>query len=185
MPDTAAPPVVDIRAFAFAASRIGGETELSHFERLVDEAQGDASLCTVRWSVQGEMRAGSSGSLEPWLHLVAGASIPLTCQRCLGPVDTVLDIERSFRFVETEALADEQDEESEEDVLVLSADFSLANLIEDEFLLALPLIPRHDSCPSSVQLSAQDPGFEQMESARRNPFAALAVLSGKPDKPSQ
>jgi uncharacterized protein len=183
MPDTAAPPVVDVRAFAFAASRVGGETGLSRFERLVDEAQGDISVCSLRWSVQGEMRAGASGALEPWLHLVASACIPLTCQRCLGPVDTVLEVERSFRFVDTEALAEKQDEESEEDVLVLSPDFSLANLIEDEFLLALPLIPRHDTCPSSVQLSVQDPGFEQVQSERRNPFAALAGLGVKSDKP--
>ena len=182
MSDAAFPSVVDVRTLALASERLAGESALSEFARLADEAQGEVTGLTLRWSVQAELRVGATGTAEPWLHLAVSTCFPLTCQRCLGPVDTELDILRSFRFVETEALAEAQDEESEEDVLAISAEFSLASLIEDEVLLALPLIPRHGTCPSPVRMSAQDPGFEQKEGHRPNPFAALATLPVKTDK---
>ena len=184
MSDAAFPFVVDVRTLALASERLAGESALSEFGRLADEAQGEVTGLTLRWSVQAGMGVGATGAAEPWLHLAVSTCIPLTCQRCLGPVETELDILRSFRFVETEALAEAQDEESEEDVLAISAEFSLASLIEDEVLLALPLIPRHEACPSPVRMSAQDTGFEEKEGPRPNPFAALAGLSVKTDKSS-
>lgn len=42
------------------------------------------------------------------------------------------------------------EDDLEDDVLVSSADFNLLGLIEDEVLMALPLVPRHDSCPAGV-----------------------------------
>lgn len=178
------PPVIDVRAFAQAATRVSGQAALTGFSRLLEEAQGDTAGISLRWSAQGEMRAGATGGAEPWLHLTVDVSMALTCQRCLGPVETPLRIERSFRFVETEALAEAQDEDAEEDVLVLSADFSLASLLEDEVLLALPLIPRHETCPAPVRLSAQDPAFAQETGPERKPFAALAAWAGKGGKSS-
>jgi len=34
-----------------------------------------------------------------WLHLALDLSMPLTCQRCLGPVDIALAVKQSLRFV--------------------------------------------------------------------------------------
>lgn len=185
MSDAPASSAVDVRALALSAGRLAGEMPLSDLERLVEESQGDISGRFLRWSALAEMRTGATGLAEPWLHLSLSTCIPLTCQRCLGPVDTELDVTRSFRFVETEALAEAQDEASEEDVLALSPDFNLVSLMEDEVLLALPLIARHQTCPTAVRLSAQDPGFEQEESHRQHPFAALAGLVGKTGTPPQ
>lgn len=184
MSDANLPVAFDVRAFAAAAGRMQGVASQSAFERLAEEAQGETGGHTLRWSVQAEMRPGTGGAPEPWLHLEAETSIALTCQRCLGTVDVELDIRRSFRFVDTEDLAQAQDEVSEEDVLALSADFRLADLIEDEVLLALPLIPRHEKCPVPVRLSAEDPDFVQATGTRPNPFGVLAALSEKADKPA-
>ena len=57
---------------------------------------------------------------------------------------------RSIRFVHGADLAQQLDEESEEDVLALSAALDLRELIEDELILALPLVPRHDVCPQPL-----------------------------------
>jgi uncharacterized protein len=90
-------------------------------------------------------------------------------------------IERAFRFVETEAQAELEDDASPEDVLVLSRDFDLATLIEDEVLMDLPVVPRHDTCPVPVKLTAADADFEEV-SPKPSPFAVLAGLkvAGKP-----
>ena len=68
-----------------------------------------------------------------------------------------------------------QDEESEEDLLVNSAQFDLLELVEDELLMALPVSPKHEKCPGDLKLSAADADFETA-SDRPNPFAKLAQL---------
>jgi len=60
--------------------------------------------------------------------------------------------------------------------LVLETHFKLHDLIEDEVLLAMPLVPRHDECPGKVKLSAVDPDFEVAQAAKPKPFEALAAL---------
>ena len=106
--------------------------------------------------------------------------LPLTCQRCLGPVEMPVSIERSFRFVATEELAAAQDEESEEDVLVLSRDFHLLDLIEDELLMSLPVVPKHEVCPVAVKLQVADADFVDEPVEKANPFALLEQLKKKP-----
>ncbi len=87
-----------------------------------------------------------------------------------------LQVNRSFRFVADEALAAQQDEECEEDVLVLCRDFKLQDLVEDELLMALPLTPKHAVCPRPPRMSAADAAFTDEPQARENPFALLAGL---------
>ena len=86
-----------------------------------------------------------------------------------------VEVDRWFRFVADEATADAEDEESEEDVLVMEPRFDLHSLIEDELLLALPLIPMHDVCPEPVRMSAGELP-ESAETEKPHPFAALAAL---------
>ena len=46
------------------------------------------------------------------------------------------------------------------------------SLVEDELLLALPLVPRHDSCPMAVPMTFGDDPAASVED-RPNPFEAL------------
>lgn len=169
---------LDVRAFAEADGRLSGSDALSKYERLLEETAGQGGDRVVRWQARGELRRDAAGFAQVWLHLQADVSLPLVCQRCLGPADIPVTVERSFRFVATEQQAAAEDEEAEEEVLALSRDFDLQVLIEDELLMALPLVPRHDSCPTEVQLSAQDADFEAAQVAKPNPFATLAGLKG-------
>ena len=106
----------------------------------------------------------------------------MECQRCLTPVDVPLDVERSFRFVADEATAEALDEECDEDLLALSREFDLRELIEDELLMALPVVPRHEECPTSVP---RPPPTTTLgwPIQKTQPFAALAALrkDGKRD----
>lgn len=129
----------------------------------------------------GELRTTHGMDGQVWLRLKASASLPLICQRCLHPVDVPLEVEREFRFVADEATAEALDSESEEDLLVLSREFNLHELIEDELIMVLPVVPRHKRCPSAVKLASSDEDFEQANAQKPNPFAALAGLHK--DKP--
>jgi uncharacterized protein len=125
----------------------------------------------VAWSARGEARATRGGEIQTWLHVTAATALPLECQRCLKAVDVALQIERSFLFVHGEDAAAQLDADSDDDVLALTRALDLRELIEDELLLALPLVPRHEICPEPLLAGAEAPVDE-----KPNPFAALAAL---------
>jgi uncharacterized protein len=171
---------LDVKAFAKAAAVLSGHDPLSSYARLMEESQGQGGDRQLEWQARGELQVGANGFSQIWLHLQASVSLPLVCQRCLGSADIVVAFDRSFRFVVTEEQAEAEDEEAEEDVLALRRDFNLRELIEDELLMALPVVPRHEVCPVEVKLTAQDHDFEAQSGVKPSPFAVLAKLqSGK------
>ena len=178
-----APERLDVAGFAAAAATLEAADPVPNYVRLAAELAGPAPDAVVRWEAAGEERAGADGKPAPWLHLEAEAIVPLTCQRCLSPVETPLVVDRWFRFVADEATAEAEDEESEEDLLVVSRDFDLRALIEDELLMEIPVMPVHDVCPVPVRLSSSDEDFKAAEEAKPNPFAVLGALrSRKPEE---
>lgn len=184
MKNVDAPRRLDLRRFAEDGGTLAGNEPLGAYPRLAAEAQGDAASLAVRWLARGELRNPRHVEPEVWLHLQASTSLPLTCQRCLGPVQTELAVQRSFRFVSDEADAAAQDDQADEDVLALSRAFDLPELVEDELLMALPLVPRHDNCPAPVKMEAVDADFDAAQAGVESPFAALQRLkpgnTGKP-----
>jgi uncharacterized protein len=171
-----APTHLDIKAFAQTGSAMTGQDLLSNYERLMLETQGLGADNMLHWVARGELRFDETGTEQVWLHLTVEATLPLICQRCLGPADIAVAVDRSYRFVHGEEAAQVQDEDAEEDVLALSADFNLSDLIEDEVLMAMPVVPRHAVCPVEPKLSVADPAFEVNSAESRNPFSVLAKL---------
>lgn len=170
-------PHLDVKSFAQSSREISGHDLLSNYERLLVETHGIGADRYLNWSAQGELKSGEAGSGDQiWLHVQADVTLPLTCQRCLSPVDSVVSVNRSFRFVASEDDAEQQDDDCEEDVLALNPEFKLSELIEDEILMELPLVPRHDECPTEVVMAAEDANFEVASAEKRNPFAVLAKL---------
>jgi uncharacterized protein len=167
---------LDVKSFAEEAGTLSGQEPVRTHERLMAETQGRGPEGPVTWSATGELRNPGHVQPEIWLHLKANALLPLTCQRCLAPVDVALFVERSFRFVRDEDMAAAQDDESEEDVLALSRSFDLVELVEDELLMEVPLAPRHQTCPFPVRSAVADPESEASAGPRENPFSLLGKL---------
>jgi uncharacterized protein len=168
------PARLDVRAFAEDGASLSGQARVGDFERLVAEAKGEGRDIPLTWSAEGELRNPQHLQPEVWVHLKAQTVLPMTCQRCLEPVDIPLAVDRSFRFVADEETAAALDDEAEEDLLAISRAFDLPGLVEDELLMEVPVVPRHDVCPTGVKLSVEDPDFEQARP--ENPFARLRVL---------
>lgn len=176
---------LDVTALAQREALLAGRAALADFPRLADvarapQAGAPGAPVEVAWQVRGEHRRASDGARYPALHLRAEACLALTCQRCLGEVRVPLQVDRHFLFAPDETRAAALDETNEDDVLALEHAFDLHALVEDELLMALPLVPRHAQCPGAVPLSVQDPGFDAAMAEKAQPFAALAALkSGK------
>lgn len=180
MSKTFHPEKLDIKTFAQAGGHLANHQTLLKYPRLAEEAHGLLHPdLRVDWQVDAEMVSDGGNGHQPWLHLRAETTFPMLCQRCLGPVDVPLLVDRSFRFVADEATAEALDEEFDEDLLALSPDFDLHALIEDELLMALPVVPRHEECPEAVPLSSSQEDFEAANAEKPNPFAALANLRVK------
>ena len=126
----------------------------------------------VRWRAVGSTRP-VGGEQQVWLHLLADADVILQCQRCLLPLDEAVHVDRHFRFVADEDAAAALDDEIEDEVLALPKTLNLRDLVEDEMLLALPLVPRHEVCPETIPMQFGD--VEEVEE-KANPFASLALL---------
>lgn len=171
-----APEALDVAALCKAAGRLQGQHALAAMARLA------ASFCaatdgSATWQAEGSLLPVTGGEPEMWLELQADAEVPLQCQRCLQSMSEALRVQRRFRFVRSEEEALRLDEDSEDDVLVLPARLDLLEFLEDELILALPIVPRHDECPTPLPLPVQD---EDEEAEAPNPFAALAALRGRP-----
>lgn len=175
MEKTFDPRHLDIKAFAQAGAGLQGETPLANCPRLLDEQFAQNAEGVVRWQLQGRMVPVTGGAAQVAVSLQAEVTLALQCQRCLSAVLEPVVAEREFLFVADEATAEALDEDSEADVLVISRDFDVLSLVEDELILALPLVPRHDTCPQNLPDAAVDEDFERA-SERPNPFAALAAL---------
>lgn len=177
-----APEKLDVAALAQDAASLAGEWPAASMERLADAAAPElpaAGWPALQWSLQGEIRRPKGGHAQTWLHVSASGQVALTCQRCLQPVLEDLDIDRWIRFVDTEAEAAALDADSDDDVLALPRHLDARELIEDELLLALPLVPRHDVCPDPLPMAASEE--EAVEEDRPNPFAKLAALKQRND----
>ena len=124
------PERLDVKAFARDAAQLSGQAPLSEWERLSEESQPGLQPEAVRWHAQGELQLQTGAPDQVWLHLQVHAQMPLTCQRCLSPVLMLVEVDRSFRFVADEATAMALDDEAQEDLLVLSREFNLLELVE-------------------------------------------------------
>jgi uncharacterized protein len=167
----------DVRSFAAEGASVGGHWPLTGLARLASAAMPGAvaDAAPVAWKVEGARAKLDGAGSQAMLSLLAEAVLSMQCQRCLQPVDVPLDVERRLFFVEGEDAAAALDAESEDDVLALAPAVDLQSLIEDELLLALPLIPRHDVCPEPLLQPVHD---DAEPAAEEHPFAALAALKG-------
>ena len=170
---------LNMQAFAEAGVPLVGATPLQKLERLSLESIGLQPDLIVNWQATPELRAGSTAQMDIWLHLTANTTLPLTCQRCMGSVQSALHADQWYRFVASEDVAMAEDDAAEEDLLVLSPQFDLIDVLEDELLMARPLVPMHDVCPELPVFSAGVLDEPDNLADKPNPFAALAQLKKK------
>lgn len=104
------------------------------------------------------------------------AALSVTCQRCLMPLRLEIDSRLSLTVVSGPEEAGRLPEDTDS-VQLDEQTLSLRELVEDELLLNIPTVPRHDDCAVELEWPAEGDG-KQSETAAVNPFAALAGLRG-------
>ena len=108
---------------------------------------------------------------QAFFSLTLSGTLTLVCQRCLSGMPWVFDATTIMRLVKPGTpVSDEELEVDTFDTIEAFADLDVLALVEDEILISMPTVPRHDDCQAPV---ATDAGQED------SPFAVLAKLRGK------
>jgi uncharacterized protein len=165
------PDRLDLYAAAEAGRVLRGRVELARMVRalpLLESPDGELEVLL------------ELGRDEDGTHYLAGTvqgKLVLLCQRCLEPMEYPLDVTFRLGLVhsqeQSQGLSDRY-----EPLLITGEPASLAEIITDEVLLALPIVPLHggtSTCRPPV-MDYQTPANSQ----RENPFAVLAQLKQKP-----
>jgi uncharacterized protein len=161
-------PTIDSFELARSGRKMSGDIPVERLARLgefLSSANG-----TLHYRINGLiLDDGAAGA-----DLELTATLPLVCQRCSESLEFKLDRTVRFRFVSSEeALNALPIDDDEVDAVVGSRTMNLYDWIEDEAILSLPLVPRHDGCEARLTApmnTSNDPV------ARPNPFAALSSL---------
>ncbi|WP_100657189.1 23S rRNA accumulation protein YceD [Alteromonas flava] len=109
-------------------------------------------------------------------HGSISVEVTLSCQRCNGELAHSLDLSFCYSPVQGLEQADEIPEAYEPIEVNDYGEVDLFQLLEDELILGLPLVPLHAEEQCAVK--ADDLTFGQIveEPARENPFAVLKEL---------
>ena len=114
-----------------------------------------------------------------------GASLAMTCQRCLEPVTVAIDAAVRLVFVAAEADGEHLGADVDAVALEEGEQIHLVDLFEDELLLQLPLVAKHpdrrDCGPAAgfaeAAMAPDEPAAEQQDEAgAANPFSVLERL---------
>ena len=148
-------------------ARIEGLVPIKTFDRLAEmlcSSQGD-----IKVSLQ--FRKGKKHRV-----LVAGecsGEVSLICQACLEPVS--LPIHAMVNTLLVDSVDELLELELEEDGVVYSDKYiTLGALLEDDLILSLPMVPRHDQNECGLVVPTSE---KSQKGDTWRPFAGLAGLS--------
>ena len=102
-----------------------------------------ASLAEPAGELHVELQATRDDEGQDWLHGEIRGRLPLTCQRGLHPFEWDCDVALSLALVGSES-EEERLLKDTESYRVQDDELPLRDLVEDEVLLALPMMPRCD-----------------------------------------
>ena len=107
------------------------------------------------------------------IHTLTGTvrgRLQLVCQRCLGPMELPVDLEISLGMVR-DAAEGERLPPRYEALMVAAEPMTLAEIVEDELLLAMPIVALHQD---AARCSVPERYRRTAAAERKNPFAVLA-----------
>jgi len=136
--------VIDGLQFARAALERRGSVGMERLPRLAQ----------LRCSTEGleyRLRGGQAGNGKPCLRLSVVGSLGLVCQRCLDPIQVPIVLDTELQLAENAREISDADDEI--DRVIASRHMDIAWLVEDEVILALPMVPRHEECEPSGDMS--------------------------------
>ena len=164
------PERLDLLATAGAGRTLQGSIPVARLERVVP------ALASADGELEVSLELGRDPAGIRYLAGTIRGEVMLSCQRCLEPVSRVLDLRFRLGLVQDEASVAGLPEQYEA-LLVTGEPNSIADIVSDEVLLALPLVPLHAEDDNDCRAFLKD--YQPGDGARESPFAVLAGLKQK------
>lgn len=161
------PQYLDPRKYADQGRVIEGQLPVGELSRLQDLEDSLENLVQVALTFgrDEEGRCCITGQVS--------AVLSFPCQRCLAPVEynvsSSVNVAVVWNEEQAKALPDALDP-----LIVSEKSLLLSQLLEEELILAMPILAVHEVCPESLPVSTEPEDLEQPE--KENPFAVLASL---------
>ncbi len=162
----ALPDRVDVARQVQARRSFEGALPLASMRRL------RGSLASTDGDVRYTVEFGKDSLGVSYLELKLEAGLPLVCQRTLETFLYKVSVDQRLGLIveESEEAALPPDYEP---LLVADGRLGIADVIEDELILALPVVPLKPGAPLVWSDEADDASSEE---EKPNPFAVLGVL---------
>lgn len=181
------PHFVDARKFAHQGVSLEGELKLERLERFQNATSSTTVLkAQLRFDLDESRNRVLTGSLI--------GEVSVICQRCMQSMSCNIDTDIAIGIVSTEEAAKQLPRDL--DPWIIDSEDGSADLyevLEDELLLALPMVAYHDEqCldkslyssssdeegnPSQAEAGKSPSGKTQLR--KENPFSVLEALKGK------
>ena len=173
-----------------------GSFSLQHFPRILSEiwsgsveevSKESPEQVGLDWQVATWLDDTAAGHTAYRLRVKIRTALHLECQRCLEGFWQKIDISAQFVLLEShQEVEDFPIDNFVEDALIQSDTFDLMALIEDEVLLALPLVPKHSQGECTLFKSSAGALVEaddkskivpiESQKGHKNPFLGLKKL---------
>lgn len=168
------PKYFDPRKYANQKVALEGRVALalmSELSEVLTSNEGDA-VVHLDFRVDEDRRYIATGSVKATVHL--------ECQRCMHPVGIELGVDLSLGFVYDEDHAKNLPAEYDP-VVMTEGEVILADMIEQELLLALPIVAYHEEngCNPMALKYASSTDDAPDDEIKPNPFSVLADLKVK------
>ena len=155
-----------LKLFNFAKKEISlsGLYQISDFPRITEIASNKKD------NVRVELSFYLKNNKTPCVEGIIELDIVLTCQRCLDNLSIALKVNFNLAFVRNDQQSEELD--SHYEIYVIEEEeLATFDLISDEILLSIPMVPTHDyDCIKEINEQ------EIVEEKSENPFAILKKL---------
>lgn len=158
------PAVVDVWRMVAAKRYLDGTFPLAAFTRL------RSSLTDTEGECRFSLEFGRDSMNQPFVEIRAEADLPLLCQRTLERYLQPVHVVQRLGLITSEAQEDALPEGMEPLLVAENAEVRPIDLVEDEMILALPVVPIN---PES---SLPDAVLPPVEEVKPNPFSALSAL---------
>ena len=167
------PASIDALKFCQQGVKVSGFLPLARLQRLSQQ------LYLPEGNVQAELSFGLDEQSRKTVSGHLETILPLVCQRCLDRIDVPVVAEILLALVWNDDQA-AQLPRTLDPVLMDGEDLDLLEIVEEELLLALPLVAVHeaDTCEPPQLLVKQVADIEPVEK-KVNPFQVLAALKSE------
>lgn len=174
MPKEYLPLKVDPYRFADNATRLHGNLPIKDMERL------SMSLAANKGEVAVDINFGIDEQGIRFLRGHLEAHLALQCQRCMESFNYEIISDLLLGIVQTEEDAKELPERYEP-LVIKGVDLFIQDVVEDELIVSLPIVPMHEleDCKVTLPLVTES---EAMTMEKDNPFKVIELLRTKRDK---